>query len=91
MLCVGCPKTVILYAEISLWKLFYPLWLIGVFSKASMTVHDIPDLHWGGGSLGSVVFSESFLESSINIQQKGKISSKWSQILIDPAKEIYFT
>ncbi|XP_010771012.1 uncharacterized protein C20orf194-like, partial [Notothenia coriiceps] len=38
---------------------------------ASMTVQDIPDLQWGGGDLGSVVFSESFLESSINIQQKG--------------------
>lgn len=38
-----------------------------------MTVHDIPDLQCGGGDLGSVVFSETFLESSINIQQKGKI------------------
>lgn len=37
---------------------------------ASMTVHDIPDLQWDRGDLGSVVFSESFLESSINIQQK---------------------
>lgn len=36
-----------------------------------MTVHDIPDLQWEGENLGSVVFSESFLESSINIQQKG--------------------
>ncbi|XP_071778609.2 dynein axonemal assembly factor 9 [Centroberyx gerrardi] len=43
---------------------------------ASMTVHDIPDLQWGRGDLGSVVFSESFLESSINIQQKdGSMSS----------------
>ncbi|XP_062296369.1 uncharacterized protein C20orf194 homolog [Scomber scombrus] len=43
---------------------------------ASMTVHDIPDLQWDGGDLGSVVFSESFLESSINIQQKdGTVSS----------------
>uniref|UniRef100_A0A8C5F5I4 Dynein axonemal assembly factor 9 n=1 Tax=Gadus morhua TaxID=8049 RepID=A0A8C5F5I4_GADMO len=38
---------------------------------ASMTVADIPDLQRGGGDLGSVVFSECFLESSINIQQKG--------------------
>uniref|UniRef100_A0AAY5KLS7 Uncharacterized protein n=1 Tax=Esox lucius TaxID=8010 RepID=A0AAY5KLS7_ESOLU len=37
---------------------------------ASMSVYDIPDLLWGEGDLGSVVFSESFLESSINIQQK---------------------
>ncbi|XP_053476926.1 uncharacterized protein C20orf194 homolog isoform X1 [Ictalurus furcatus] len=37
---------------------------------ASMVVYDIPDLQWGGGDLGSVVFSESFLESSIYIQQR---------------------
>nr|XP_040055104.1 uncharacterized protein C20orf194 homolog isoform X1 [Gasterosteus aculeatus aculeatus] len=43
---------------------------------ASMTVRDIPDLQGGRGNLGSVVFSESFLESGINIQQKdGAVSS----------------
>lgn len=41
-------------------------------SQASVTVRDIPDLRRGGQDLGSVVFSESFLESSINIQQEGK-------------------
>ncbi|XP_075963544.1 dynein axonemal assembly factor 9 [Anarhichas minor] len=47
-----------------------------VVKTASMTVHDIPDLQWDGGDLGSVVFSESFLESGINIQQKdGTLSS----------------
>ncbi|XP_020499013.2 uncharacterized protein C20orf194 homolog [Labrus bergylta] len=47
-----------------------------VVKTASMNVHDIPDLQWGGVDLGSVVFSESFLESSINIQQKdGTVSS----------------
>ncbi|XP_056249050.1 uncharacterized protein C20orf194 homolog [Seriola aureovittata] len=47
-----------------------------VVKTASMTVHDIPDLQWDRGDLGSVVFSESFLESSINIQQKdGTVSS----------------
>uniref|UniRef100_A0A7N6FDS4 Uncharacterized protein n=1 Tax=Anabas testudineus TaxID=64144 RepID=A0A7N6FDS4_ANATE len=47
-----------------------------VVKTASMTVHDIPDLQWEGENLGSVVFSESFLESSINIQQKdGTVSS----------------
>ncbi|KAM7376359.1 hypothetical protein PAMP_006100 [Pampus punctatissimus] len=47
-----------------------------VIKTASMTVHDIPDLQWDGGDLGSVVFSESFLESTINIQQKdGTVSS----------------
>ena len=44
--------------------------LVGTL-QASMTVADIPDLQRGGGDLGSVVFSECFLESSINIQQKG--------------------
>lgn len=38
-----------------------------------MVVYDIPDLQRGGGDLGSVVFSESFLESSIYIQQGGEI------------------
>ncbi|CDR00938.1 unnamed protein product, partial [Oncorhynchus mykiss] len=48
----------------------------GCVSQASMSVFDIPDLQWGKGDLGSVVFSESFLVSSINIQQKdGSVSS----------------
>lgn len=48
-----------------------------------MTVHDIPDLQWDGGDLGSVVFSESFLESSINIQQKGTLLIRLSLIRMD--------
>uniref|UniRef100_A0AAR2LCV1 Uncharacterized protein n=1 Tax=Pygocentrus nattereri TaxID=42514 RepID=A0AAR2LCV1_PYGNA len=43
--------------------------------QASMVVHDIPDLQWGGDDLGSVVFSESFLESSIYIEDRGEIYS----------------
>ncbi|XP_035465310.1 dynein axonemal assembly factor 9 isoform X4 [Scophthalmus maximus] len=47
-----------------------------VVKTASMTVPDIPDLQRDRGNLGSVVFSESFLESSINIQQRdGTVSS----------------
>uniref|UniRef100_A0A3Q1AJ85 Uncharacterized protein n=1 Tax=Amphiprion ocellaris TaxID=80972 RepID=A0A3Q1AJ85_AMPOC len=47
-----------------------------VVKTASLIVHDIPDLQWDRGNLGSVVFSESFLESSINIQQRdGTVSS----------------
>uniref|UniRef100_A0AAX7V3S4 Uncharacterized protein n=1 Tax=Astatotilapia calliptera TaxID=8154 RepID=A0AAX7V3S4_ASTCA len=47
-----------------------------VIKTASLIVHDIPDLQWDRGELGSVVFSESFLESSINIQQRdGTVSS----------------
>uniref|UniRef100_A0A672HSG8 Uncharacterized protein n=1 Tax=Salarias fasciatus TaxID=181472 RepID=A0A672HSG8_SALFA len=43
--------------------------------QASLVVHDVPDLR-GSGALGSVVFSESFLESSINILQRdGAVSS----------------
>ncbi|KAG5848195.1 hypothetical protein ANANG_G00095880 [Anguilla anguilla] len=43
---------------------------------ASMTVHDIPDLQFGRGDLGSVVFSESFLESTVYIQEPdGGVSS----------------
>ncbi|XP_028293603.1 dynein axonemal assembly factor 9 isoform X2 [Gouania willdenowi] len=47
-----------------------------LIKTASLIVHDIPDLLCDGGELGSLVFSESFLESSINIQQKdGAVSS----------------
>ncbi|XP_061898385.1 uncharacterized protein C20orf194 homolog isoform X2 [Entelurus aequoreus] len=47
-----------------------------VIKTASMTVRDIPDLQGDGGNLGSVVFSEAFLESVISIQHKdGAVSS----------------
>ncbi|XP_028251377.1 dynein axonemal assembly factor 9 [Parambassis ranga] len=47
-----------------------------VVKTASLIVHDIPDLQGDRGDLGSVVFSESFLESSISIQQRdGTVSS----------------
>ncbi|KAI1887390.1 hypothetical protein AGOR_G00189810 [Albula goreensis] len=43
---------------------------------ASMTVHDIPDLQSGRGDLGSIMFSESFLDSTVYIQeQDGSVSS----------------
>ncbi|XP_077394303.1 dynein axonemal assembly factor 9 isoform X2 [Festucalex cinctus] len=42
-----------------------------VVKTASMTIRDVPDLQGhGGGNLGSVVFSETFLDSSISIQHK---------------------
>lgn len=47
-----------------------------------MVVYDIPDLLLGGGDLGSVMFSESFLESSIHIQQSGMVSSFLSPELL---------
>ncbi|CAG01268.1 unnamed protein product, partial [Tetraodon nigroviridis] len=37
---------------------------------ASMSVRDIPDPQRPGEQLGSLVFSESFLESSINVEQE---------------------
>ncbi|KAM9356171.1 dynein axonemal assembly factor 9 [Pholidichthys leucotaenia] len=47
-----------------------------VVKTASLTVHDIPGLQYDRGNQGSIVFSESFLESSINIQQRdGTVSS----------------
>lgn len=51
-----------------------------MFLKASLIVHDIPDLQWDRGELGSVVFSESFLESSINIQQRGTVQIRFERI-----------
>ncbi|XP_061700910.1 uncharacterized protein C20orf194 homolog isoform X2 [Syngnathoides biaculeatus] len=42
-----------------------------VVKTASMTVRDVPDLQGHGGNLGSVVFSEAFLDSSISIQHRG--------------------
>uniref|UniRef100_A0A3Q2T0H0 Dynein axonemal assembly factor 9 n=1 Tax=Fundulus heteroclitus TaxID=8078 RepID=A0A3Q2T0H0_FUNHE len=43
---------------------------------ASLIVSDIPDLEENRGDFGTVVYSESFLESSINIQQRdGTVSS----------------
>ncbi|XP_069779619.1 dynein axonemal assembly factor 9 isoform X2 [Narcine bancroftii] len=41
-----------------------------LIKTASMTVYDIPDLKGGKGSLGSIVFSESFLESKVLLKEK---------------------
>ncbi|XP_053701726.1 uncharacterized protein C20orf194 homolog isoform X1 [Synchiropus splendidus] len=47
-----------------------------LIKTASFIVPNIPDLQMGAGNLGSLVFSESFLESSINIQHKdGSVST----------------
>uniref|UniRef100_A0A669BIN1 Dynein axonemal assembly factor 9 n=1 Tax=Oreochromis niloticus TaxID=8128 RepID=A0A669BIN1_ORENI len=51
-----------------------------VIKTASLIVHDIPDLQWDRGELGSVVFSESFLESSISIQQRGTVHIRFEWI-----------
>lgn len=53
-----------------------------------MTVYDIPDLLGGGGGgcLGSVVFSESFLTSRILVKEKdGTITPETSYIILTAA------
>ncbi|XP_053560295.1 dynein axonemal assembly factor 9 [Bombina bombina] len=53
---------------------------------ASMTVYDIPDMLNGAGYLGSVVFSESFLKSQINVKEKdGTITTDHSYIILTAA------
>ncbi|XP_036040057.1 uncharacterized protein C20orf194 homolog isoform X2 [Onychomys torridus] len=54
---------------------------------ACMTVYDIPDLLGGGGGcLGSVVFSESFLTSRILVKEKGgTITPETSYIVLTAA------
>uniref|UniRef100_A0A663NDM8 Chromosome 20 open reading frame 194 n=1 Tax=Athene cunicularia TaxID=194338 RepID=A0A663NDM8_ATHCN len=53
---------------------------------ASMMVFDIPDLLTGRGCLGSVVFSESFLTSQIQVKEKdGSINSETSHIILTAA------
>ncbi|KFO98781.1 Uncharacterized protein C20orf194, partial [Calypte anna] len=59
------------------------LWLI---KTASMMVFDIPDLLTGRGCLGSVVFSESFLTSQIQVKEKdGSINSETNHIILTAA------
>uniref|UniRef100_A0A8B9FZ20 Chromosome 20 open reading frame 194 n=1 Tax=Amazona collaria TaxID=241587 RepID=A0A8B9FZ20_9PSIT len=53
------------------------------YQLASMMVFDIPDLLTGKGCLGSVVFSESFLTSQIQVKEKdGSINSESSHIIL---------
>uniref|UniRef100_A0A8C3DXR6 Dynein axonemal assembly factor 9 n=1 Tax=Corvus moneduloides TaxID=1196302 RepID=A0A8C3DXR6_CORMO len=47
---------------------------LSLIKTASMMVFDIPDLLTGRGCLGSVVFSESFLTSQIQVKEKGEYS-----------------
>lgn len=60
-----------------------------------MMVRDVPNQQGGGGDMGSMVFSESFLDSSINIQQRGKkcwldyVLMRMDRWLI-PQREIWF-
>ncbi|XP_059506378.1 uncharacterized protein C20orf194 homolog isoform X2 [Stegostoma tigrinum] len=50
---------------------------------ATMTVYDIPDLTGGKGTLGSIVFSESFLESKLLLKENdGTMSTDSSYIIL---------
>uniref|UniRef100_F6QC25 Dynein axonemal assembly factor 9 n=1 Tax=Equus caballus TaxID=9796 RepID=F6QC25_HORSE len=50
---------------------------------ACMTIYDIPDFLGGGGCLGSVVFSESFLTSQILVKEKdGTVTTETSSIVL---------
>ncbi|XP_078262629.1 dynein axonemal assembly factor 9 isoform X2 [Rhinoraja longicauda] len=53
-----------------------------LIKTASMTVYDIPDLTGGKGTLGSIVFSESFLESKIFLKEKDGAMSTDSNYMI---------
>uniref|UniRef100_A0A8V5GHH6 Uncharacterized protein n=1 Tax=Melopsittacus undulatus TaxID=13146 RepID=A0A8V5GHH6_MELUD len=56
---------------------------LSLIKTASMMVFDIPDLLTGKGCLGSVVFSESFLTSQIQVKEKdGSINSETSHIIL---------
>uniref|UniRef100_A0A663NDN8 Chromosome 20 open reading frame 194 n=1 Tax=Athene cunicularia TaxID=194338 RepID=A0A663NDN8_ATHCN len=59
---------------------------LSLIKTASMMVFDIPDLLTGRGCLGSVVFSESFLTSQIQVKEKdGSINSETSHIILTAA------
>ncbi|XP_032891471.1 uncharacterized protein C20orf194 homolog isoform X3 [Amblyraja radiata] len=53
-----------------------------LIKTASMTVYDIPDLTGGKGTLGSIVFSESFIESKIFLKEKDGTMSTDSNYMI---------
>nr|XP_033809053.1 uncharacterized protein C20orf194 homolog isoform X1 [Geotrypetes seraphini] len=53
---------------------------------ASMSIHDIPDLLGRRGSLGSIIYSESFLKSQILVQEKdGSVTSESTYIILTAA------
>ncbi|KAF4791286.1 hypothetical protein TURU_132066 [Turdus rufiventris] len=59
---------------------------LSLIKTASMMVFDIPDLLTGRGCLGSVVFSESFLTSQIQVKEKdGSIHSDSRHVILTAA------
>ncbi|XP_067837186.1 uncharacterized protein C20orf194 homolog isoform X2 [Heptranchias perlo] len=54
-----------------------------LIKTTSMTVYDIPDLMGGKGTLGSIVFSESFLESKLFLKENdGTVSTDSSYMIL---------
>ncbi|XP_041046085.1 uncharacterized protein C20orf194 homolog isoform X1 [Carcharodon carcharias] len=54
-----------------------------LIKTASMIVYDIPDLTGGKGTLGSIVFSESFLESKLFLKENdGTVSTDISYMIL---------
>ncbi|XP_038649134.1 uncharacterized protein C20orf194 homolog [Scyliorhinus canicula] len=54
-----------------------------LIKTASMTVYDIPDLTGGKGTLGSIVFAESFLESKLFLKENdGTVSTDSSYLIL---------
>ncbi|XP_043552353.1 dynein axonemal assembly factor 9 isoform X2 [Chiloscyllium plagiosum] len=54
-----------------------------LIKTATMTVYDIPDVTGGKGTIGSVVFSESFLESKLFLKENdGTMSTDSSYVIL---------
>ncbi|XP_067884830.1 uncharacterized protein C20orf194 homolog isoform X1 [Heterodontus francisci] len=54
-----------------------------LIKSASMTVYDIPDLTGGKGTLGSIVFAESFLESKLFLKENdGTVSTDSNYMIV---------
>lgn len=76
---LGCLKNTDFAVSIEIFKvlLSLPFPPTAGLLQASMMVFDIPDLLTGRGCLGSVVFSESFLTSQIQVKEKGEWFKFW--------------
>ena len=46
---------------------------------AGLTVYDVPSVEYDGQTLGSVSFSESFLDSTVSVLRPGKASLLYGQ------------
>ncbi|XP_059821698.1 uncharacterized protein C20orf194 homolog isoform X1 [Hypanus sabinus] len=63
-----------------------------LIKTASMTVYDIPDLTGAKGTVGSIVFSESFIESKIFVKEKdGPVSTDSSYLILSATVPRYIS